>query len=99
VYFTIIKNTVFNFQACFPPLMMSTCVKWAKEQVDTFNVTLARQLSSAELGGSVWIQCMNQAKEHATMLSEVGLDFKDLVGQMSNTTASKASQQGLGLSQ
>ena len=99
VYFTIIKNTVSNFQACFPPLMMSTCVKWAKEQVDAFNVILARQLSSAEPGSSGGTQCLNQAKEHAMMLSEVGLDFKDLVGQMPNTTASKASQQGLGLSQ
>ncbi|KAE8441004.1 exocyst complex component exo84 [Mollisiaceae sp. DMI_Dod_QoI] len=80
VYFTIIKNTVSTFQTCFPPLLMSACVKWAKEQVDTFNIILARQLSSTERGGEVWNSCMDQAKEHAKMLSEVGLDFKSLVG-------------------
>lgn len=61
--------------------MMSTCVKWAKEEVDAFNQILARQLSSTERGGEVWVQCMDQAKEHAKMLSEVGLDFTNLVGR------------------
>lgn len=60
---------------------MSACVKWAKEQVDTFNVILARQLSSTERNGPIYNECMDQAKEHAKMLSEVGLDFKSLVGQ------------------
>jgi len=61
--------------------MMSACVKWAKEQVDAFNVILARQLSSTEEGGEAWTQCMDRAKEHAKMLSEVGLDFRNLVGK------------------
>jgi exocyst complex component 8 len=61
--------------------MMSACVKWAKEQVDAFNVILARQLSSTEEGGEAWAQCMDRAKEHAKMLSEVGLDFRNLVGK------------------
>jgi hypothetical protein len=60
---------------------MSACVKWAKEQVDTFNILLERQLSSTERGGQVWTDCMAQAKEHAEMLSDVGLDFKGLVGR------------------
>lgn len=60
---------------------MSACVKWAKEQVDTFNIILARQLSSTERNGPIYNECMDQAKEHAKMLSEVGLDFKSLVGQ------------------
>lgn len=60
---------------------MSACVKWAKEQVDAFNIILARQLSSTERGGEVWTECMNQAKDHAKMLSEVGLDFVSLVGR------------------
>src|ERR1700712_959986 len=81
VYFTIIKNTVSTFQTCFPPLLMSACVKWAKEQVDAFNIILARQLSSTERGGPVWTECMNQAKDHARMLSDVGLDFKSLIGR------------------
>lgn len=81
VYFTLIHNTVQCFQSCFPPPMMSTCVKWAKEQVEAFNVVLARQLSSTEHGGPVWTQCLDQAKEHAKKLSDVGLDFTSLVGR------------------
>lgn len=81
VYFMVIHNTVQCFQSCFPPPMMSVCVKWAKEEVEAFNVILARQLSSTEPGGPVWTQCMERAKEHAKKLSEVGLDFMNLVGQ------------------
>lgn len=74
---------------------MSACVKWAKEQVDMFNMILARQLSSAERGGPIWTQCKNQAKEHAKMLTEVGLDFRGLVGQESGQSQDKPV--GLGL--
>ena len=81
VYFTIIRNTVSCFQACFPPPMMSACVKWAKEEVDAFNAILARQLSGEKEGGEAWARCMDTAKEHAGLLSEVGLDFRNLVGQ------------------
>jgi hypothetical protein len=81
VYFMIIHNTVQTFQGCFPPPMMSACVKWAKEQVEAFNVILARQLSSTERGGAAWTQCVDRAKEHAKLLSEVGLDFMNLVGR------------------
>ena len=63
---------------------MSACVKWAKEQVDSFNIILARQLSSTGQGGKAWTECMAQAKEHAKMLSEVGLDFVGLVGSESS---------------
>ncbi|KAA8570856.1 hypothetical protein EYC84_000247 [Monilinia fructicola] len=80
VYFTIIRNTVSTFQTCFPQPLMSACVKWAKEQVDAFNVILARQLSSTEKDGQVWTECMDQAREHAKMLSEVALDFSSLIG-------------------
>jgi hypothetical protein len=80
VYFTIIRNTVSTFQACFPQALMSACIKWAKEQVDAFNVILTRQLSSTERNGKEWTMCMNRAKEHANMLSEVGLDFRSLIG-------------------
>ncbi|KFA78858.1 hypothetical protein S40288_05314 [Stachybotrys chartarum IBT 40288] len=81
VYFTIIHNTVQCFQGCFPPPMMSACVKWAKEEVESFNVILARQLSSTERDGQVWTQCMDRAKAHARLLSEVGLDFTNMVGK------------------
>lgn len=81
VYFTIIKNTVSCFQGCFPPPMMSACVKWAKDEVEAFNVILARQLSSTEHGSEAWNKCMERARIHAQVLSEVGLDFRYLVGQ------------------
>lgn len=80
--------------------MMSACVKWAKEEVDAFNVILARQLSSAEEGGEVWTECVNRAKEHASMLSDVGLDFRNLVGRNvgTSTTVPGGASAGLGLS-
>ncbi|KAL8895305.1 MAG: hypothetical protein Q9207_008221 [Kuettlingeria erythrocarpa] len=79
VYFTLMKNTVRIYQQCFPPLMMSACVKWAKEHLDSFNVILSRQLSSVQRGSPTWNECMDQAREHAMMVDEVGLDFKELV--------------------
>ncbi|KAL9005901.1 MAG: hypothetical protein Q9188_001363 [Gyalolechia gomerana] len=79
VYFTLMKNTISTYQQCFPPLMMSACVKWAKEHLDGFNVILSRQLSSVQKGSPTWNECMEQAKEHAMMVDEVGLDFKELV--------------------
>ncbi|KAL9022426.1 MAG: hypothetical protein Q9185_000332 [Variospora sp. 1 TL-2023] len=79
VYFTLMKNTVKVFQQCFPTLMMSACVKWAKEHLDGFNVILSRQLSSVQRGSPTWNECMDQAKAHAMMVNEVGLDFKGLV--------------------
>lgn len=87
VYFTVIKNTVSIYQQCFTPLMMSACVKWAKEHVDGFNVILARQLSSVKSDSPVWSECMERAKEHAMLLLEVGLDFKDLIGKGVETDA------------
>lgn len=77
---------------------MSACVKWAKEQVDAFNLILARQLSSTEKGGDVWNACMEQAKQHAQMLSEVGLDFKSLIGREMSVDQGANGAVGLGLS-
>ncbi len=76
---------------------MSACVKWAKEQVDTFNAILTRQLSSTDQSGPIWTQCMNQAKEHAKMLSDVGLDFKSLIGRGSSEGNGQNEPVGLGL--
>jgi hypothetical protein len=80
--------------------MMSVCVKWSKEEVEAFNVILARQLSSTEPGGAVWTQCMDRAKEHAKKLSEVGLDFVNLVGRdlQSSGPVKEEAPIGLGLS-
>lgn len=82
VYFTIIKNTVVTYQACFAPLMMSACIKWATGHLETFNALLVRQLSSVERGGSVWRECMDLVWSHEReMLGEVGLDFREVVGR------------------
>lgn len=90
VYFTLIKNTVSNYQQCFPPLMMSACVKWAKEHLDGFNVILARQLSSVQRDSPDWNQYIEGARQHAMLMDEVGLDFKDLIGiGMENGSNSK----------
>jgi exocyst complex component 8 len=82
VYFAIIKNTVVIYQACFAPLMMSACIKWTTEHLETFNALLIRQLSSVEKGGKVWRDCMDVVLGHEReMLSEVGLDFREVVGR------------------
>ncbi len=60
---------------------MSACVKWAKEHVDTFNVILARQLSSVDRSSPLWKECMDQAHDHAAMLRDVGFDFTELIGK------------------
>ncbi|MCJ1275756.1 exocyst complex component exo84 [Puttea exsequens] len=80
VYFSLIRNTVKTFQQCFPPVMMSACVKWAKERLDDFNGLLGRQLGSVRVGSETWQDCVGKAKEHAGMMGEVGLDFVGLVG-------------------
>jgi exocyst complex component 8 len=76
---------------------MSACVKWAKEQVDTFNIILARQLSSTPQDGEIWKKCMDQAKEHAKMLSDVGLDFKSMIGRGSSGENDQNEPVGLGV--
>jgi hypothetical protein len=81
IYFTMIKHTALIFQACFPLNMMSACVKWTKEHVDDFNALLERQLSGVDEQNEAYKACMERAKLHASMLGEVGLDFKDFVGK------------------
>ncbi|KAI1755620.1 exocyst complex component EXO84 [Xylaria castorea] len=99
VYFSIIRNTVTCFQSCFPQAMMSACVKWAKEEVDAFNIILGRQLSSTERDGEVWNQCVERAKIHAQMLEAVQLDFRDLVGKdVPQNGTNGSGPVGLGLS-
>ncbi len=74
-------------------------MKWAKEHVDGFNVILARQLSSVKSDSPIWAECMERAREHAMLLSEVGLDFKDLIGKGIDTggQARNGVPMGLGL--
>ncbi|KAH8681607.1 Cullin repeat-like-containing domain protein [Xylariales sp. PMI_506] len=97
VYFSIICSTVSCFQGCFPQAMMSACVKWAKEEVEAFNATLARQLSSVEKGSEQWNECMERAKTHAQMLAEVHLDFRDLIGKDPIQEKVKATDAPVGL--
>ncbi|EFQ86891.1 hypothetical protein CFE70_008172 [Pyrenophora teres f. teres 0-1] len=97
IYFTIIKNTVDMFQKCFPQQLMSACVKWAKENIDQFNVLLKRQLSSVEEGGNVWNECLTLAHEHAEMLRGVGLDFTELVGNGIRESDIEGGQGAVGL--
>ncbi len=80
VYFTLIKNTVTIYEQCFPLWMMSACVKWAKQHLDEFNKILASQLGNVQRDSPTWKECMDQARAHAKLMAEVGLDFKDLVG-------------------
>ncbi|KAE8152399.1 Cullin repeat-like-containing domain protein [Aspergillus avenaceus] len=81
VYFTLIKNTVSIYQQCFPTIMTSACIKWAKYHLDGFNDLLTRQLSSVQRGTTVWQKCIDIVREHAGILSEVGVDFTDLVAK------------------
>ena len=80
VYFTLIRNTVKTYQQCFPPVMMSSCVQWAKERLDEFNALLGRQLGSVQAGSKEWNNCMGKAIGNAVTVNEVGLDFANLVG-------------------
>ena len=79
VYFSLMRNTVKVFQQCFPPAMMSACVKWCHERLGEFNDVLGKQLSSVQVGSPTWRDCMDRAREHAGMMGEVALDFKGLV--------------------
>ena len=60
--------------------MMSSCVQWAKERLDEFNVLLGRQLSSVRAGSAEWNDCFGKAIGNAKIVGEVGLDFATLVG-------------------
>lgn len=81
VYFTLIKNSISVYQQCFPPWMSSACIKWATEHLDGFNSLLTRQLSSVERGTSVWKKCLDIVDEHAAMLTDVGVDFHDIIAK------------------
>ena len=81
VYFTLVKNTISIYQQCFPSAMSSASIKWAKQHMDDFNTLLTRQLSSVQRGTSVWDKCMAIVREYAGLLTQVGVDFTDLVAR------------------
>ncbi|KAJ5239011.1 hypothetical protein N7468_003630 [Penicillium chermesinum] len=98
VYFTLIKNTVSIYQQCFSGVMSSSCIRWAKHHLDGFNDLLSRQLSSVQRGTAVWQKCLDIVHEHAAQLTEVGVDFTDLVArdldQDDHSPASRTVQPG-----
>lgn len=61
--------------------MSSACIKWAKYHLDDFNALLTRQLSSVERGTSTWDECMKIVREYASLLTQVGVDFTDMVAR------------------
>ncbi|GES62113.1 exocyst complex component EXO84 [Aspergillus terreus] len=81
VYFTLIKNTISIYRDCFPTVMTSACIKWAKHHLDGFNALLTRQLSSVQRGTTVWQKCIDIVHEQAGLLNEVDVDFTDLVAR------------------
>ncbi|KAL4886685.1 Cullin repeat-like-containing domain protein [Aspergillus karnatakaensis] len=81
VYFTLIKNTISIYQQCFPSVMTSACIKWAKHHLDGFNALLTRQLSSVQRGTELWKKCIDIVHDQAGLLEEVGVDFTDLVAK------------------
>ncbi|KAJ5965192.1 uncharacterized protein N7479_005068, partial [Penicillium vulpinum] len=81
VYFTLIKNTIGIYQQCFPSVMSSSCIRWAKHHLDGFNALLSRQLSSVQRGTLVWQKCLDIVHDHVALLVEVGVDFTDLVAR------------------
>ncbi|KAA8651281.1 hypothetical protein EYZ11_009189 [Aspergillus tanneri] len=92
IYFTLIKNTINIYQQCFPPVMTSACIKWAKQHLDDFNALLTRQLSSVQRGTTVWQKCIDIVHEQASHLSEVGVDFADLVASGLDTNGDEPTE-------
>ena len=81
VYFTLLANTLAIFSTAFPPATTSAAVVWARKHVDEFNEILARQLSSVERDSETWTEVMSSVKRQAEVLSNVGLEFGDLIGK------------------
>ena len=61
--------------------MGSMAVKWAKEQVDIFNEQLERQMSGTDRKSQLWRECMEITFKHSSMLTEVGLNFNNMIGK------------------
>ncbi|KAK3721382.1 exocyst complex component exo84 [Vermiconidia calcicola] len=79
--FALLLHTFRTFAASFPPAAGSSVVKWGKERVDEFNAVIERQLSSVERGGALWRECVDVVRGEVGVLSEVGVDFRGLVGR------------------
>ena len=61
--------------------MASACIRWAKGHVDDFNIVLRQQLGKLDAASEERRYCLETSREHATLLSDVGIDFRNLVGK------------------
>lgn len=61
--------------------MSSACIRWATQHLESFNALLTRQLSSVQRGTSIWTKCVGIVREYAEMLTEVGVDFTELIAR------------------
>jgi len=80
IYFTLIRNTINIYQACFSPAMTSAAVRWAKEYVEQFNAMLGLHLRKLDPASEERQECLKTARKNAAVLAEVGIDFRALVG-------------------
>ena len=80
IYFKLIRNTINIYQNSFPSSMASVGVKWAKEQIDSFNEHFKTQMSDTDSKSQLWRDCMEISLKHASMLNEVGLNFSNMIG-------------------
>lgn len=102
VQFTLIRNTVEVFNACFDNRLSSALVKWAKEEVQGFVELLGRQLEGVEASGGkekvVRKRCEEIVRGHKGMLVEVGLDlFRAVDGEEGKSMGEGLAEVGLGV--
>ena len=60
--------------------MGSVVIRWAKEQVESFNEHLKRHLNDIDRNSQLWRECMDTTFMHASLLNEVGLNFNNMIG-------------------
>ena len=72
------KNTVKVYSECFAQSEMSAVVVWAKEHLDEFLKVLKRGLEGLE-AGEARQRILDVVMDHAAMMSEVGVEFGELV--------------------
>lgn len=67
------------YNSCFEYKLSSPLVKWAKEHLEGYAHLLGRQLASVSRDDEVYDQCVQYTELHSTLLTDVGLDFKELL--------------------
>lgn len=80
IHFRMIRTTVNIYQHCYPLKESSSAiVEWAKEEVEDFVVTFARQLYNVEPTSEVYLECADITKSQSKQLREVGLNLDFLL--------------------